>query len=320
MHIPKLKFLAAEAAYQDNPKTALLTIARYLSPEIINYLKEKERIINECCKTLCLYGKIFGGAPRDYVNKDFPKDIDVVFNSEASLSEFIINSCYQCTTVEFGDEKTHQYTGFHLKKLILTYNCRYLGNMYDFNIVVKIDALLPIEDQKRKLEVDFDINQLEFNVAYPKIQTRTYNGFVMYKSTDQLITQCLAKEFTMPCESHPFSNFSDYCIHRSDTEMLERKKEMERRGWICINKPCTTPRCIFAPEKIFNEWIHSLELENFNSEQKRLTFKCYDQDDKLAIDPDFDVDRKEGAEKKYNKKIKGYCKDLKHYYNRQFKK
>lgn len=75
------------------------------------------------------------------------------------------------------------------------------------------------------------------------------------------------------CSMHIYK--MDECIHRGTLhgkKIIQRIKMMEDRGWKCLNKCCTNPVCILAPDELFKTFIKIMKAkclideETFNRE------------------------------------------------------
>lgn len=244
-------------------------------------------------------GVLFGGAPRDDINHEIPKDLDFFFQKEEGIAQFLRHGLENQWIVVKDEIDTQYFTldSVNIRKIkmiarqkidlmentehrtdakIKAFDSNRI-NRYHF-IEINLDITVETEPQKQDIfhylsyNVDMDVNQIYY--ADPQrriIQTR----FKMKKRFSELKRQILRKEFKILCQTDSFLESNESrCFDRrfSTSVIMERKSKMEERGWRCINKTCSYPYCIFSEDSAFKTQIkndaHKYEMLEFKHLQK----------------------------------------------------
>jgi hypothetical protein len=283
---------------EENPRQVSKLVAHHEGEfSDFAYVLEQEKQFREIIKNMIsnFNGIVFGGAIRDEILGEFPRDYDALFSDEVNLSSFL-----KCVTEQswsiFNDETSTEY--FWSRKVSVrkikiyakrsvnilsnpdSYHCQQKKRLEQLGLLKTVHTIeIPIDviyyPNSAKLgltpfdvvneSVDMDVNQLYIDDIYG-IQSKVA---YMNKDIAQIKKQILRKEFKMLCKNDSFldltrpQNIIADCVCRLDPFIKERKKKMEDRGWTCINKPCDNPYCLFATQEAIDKEMMRLDLDLF---------------------------------------------------------
>lgn len=321
--IPTLEYLCLKKLDEENPFQVSKLMANYENEfGDSGYILEEEKSLRKYIKGEILEygGYIFGGAIRDEILGEYPRNYNCFFNSDWRLEKFICLCKQHLWSIEELEED------YFISKIILLYGKEILKRTkvrkfkirarIDVNILDNLDYSAEIKLQKKRLAdlgllkihhrievpinvsshqgshefsfiedtMDMDVNQLYYNITYD-IQSKVK---YMMKDVKQLKKQILRKEFKMFCRNDSFLDLeknptSQNCVARLDPQAREEKKKMESMGWKCINKPCVNPYCMFATEEAITNEMIRIELHNFRCYLLRNFMEMNERDNFLAM-------------------------------------
>lgn len=307
---------------EENPRQVSKLVAHHEGEfEDLAYVLQKEKKFREYIKDIILKSKgiIFGGSIRDEILGEFPRDYDVLFRDDRSLSSFlryVIDESWPIVKDELSTEYFwNRNANTHVRKIKIyaKKSVNILNNpetnftreqkkrLEQFGLLKTIHTIeIPIDvifypnlnvdelgftpfDAINE-SVDMDVNQLYLDSTYG-IQSKVS---FMIKDVAQLKKQILRKEFKMWCINDCFvdltrnHNIIAHCVCHLDSIIQERKRKMEARGWTCINKPCEMPYCVFATDESIAKEMFRVDLHNFQWDLIGISRKTKEKDDILA--------------------------------------
>ncbi|AVL95180.1 hypothetical protein ma793 [Moumouvirus australiensis] len=307
--IPTLMFLAYNTIMQTQNKP----VAKYLLSSLPDTVcLEKQQQLYQARNTLfnditdiiyyCPKSYIFGGFHRDFFAKMPFKDIDIRFKFKTEATLFIekIQKIYNIKFLKPSYKSIGCYT-----------ICAQSKSNSDFNIFLDISYKKDINGNifTKKL-FDFDVNMLSSCRHYlDRYYLRSLKSINPHCEVLDIIDNCTRKQFivldyngkpeilhkpsyTAVMDSdgritritrnfYPYNSFiskimNTNCINYHTIrgkKLLQRKKKMESRGWICLNEECSNPVCILAPETLrdkYNEYIQEIRSQRIKKTQEKI--------------------------------------------------
>jgi hypothetical protein len=314
--VHSLQYICLKKIEEENPKALERLIAYHDQFEDLDYVLRSEKKFRNDVKSLILshHGHIFGGALRDEILGVDPKDYDVFFEPSGHLEPSFEKFIKMCKFRNYTIGESEYTLDYFTQQKIMFQKCIIiaretidilqndnlstetreikrrlceLGTIQRYYpLDVKIDVTsIPhdIKDDDDPLyymnqSLDMDVNQL-ISHLYFRLNTKVKMKMSMYELKKQIIR----KEFKMYCETDSFVKeaCSQSCVGFYDMKAVQRKEEMERRGWRCINKPCENGYCLLATEEAKKKYFIEIDLHNFKCAQRDIFMNLEEIDNRL---------------------------------------
>ncbi|AGF85773.1 hypothetical protein QJ854_gp009 [Moumouvirus goulette] len=218
---------------------------------------------------------IFGGYHRDFFAKMSFKDIDLRFEDEFDVIDFIKKFKLSCNI----KIKNSSYTNKGCYSM-------YVQHINIPQANVQIDATFCESQSSQKISnkrYDFDVNMLKSARLHDdEYYTSSLVSLNPNCKVTDIIDNCVKRQFIVldyngrPELDHSTEEYiypvyipdkeinsdSIICINRFNKrgkKLLKRIRKMKSRGWICINLECENPQCVLASDDCAKKYVEHLK-------------------------------------------------------------
>jgi hypothetical protein len=256
MQIPSLQYLCLRKINEENPIGFKKFVAKndYIFEDLANVVEKERKMIDKLIKRITMYGGIvYGGAQRDLINNEVPRNLDVWFERKTNLNWFLglYNNFIILSEETKGLDLITKYYDTQLlhMKILFTKTINETPINIFVNIISEIEYVswTPFSFLNDG-GLDIDVNT--FMIDCKPDGTQSFHSRIKLALSDaEIQKQIYRKEYKVFCRTDCFVDpevkVTQDCIWKHNKQIKATMKKLNARGWTCINGSCQFEDCLF---------------------------------------------------------------------------
>lgn len=257
MQIPSLQYLCLRKINEENPLGFKKFVAKYdfIFEDLGKAVEAERKMIDKLIKKinrfpyLCI---VYGGAVRDLMNNEVPRNLDVWFFRSEDLDVFLdkFRNIVKVSDEIKGLDLVTKYFDMPFRHLKLIHSK--MKNDTPINIVINIILKIKSGSYEPFVYLNDGGLDIDVNLLYIEVENQIISYHPRIKlalSMEEIQKQIYRKEYKVFCRTDCFLDpevkTEQDCIWKHNKQIKATMKKLNARGWTCINRPCQYKDCIF---------------------------------------------------------------------------